>query len=104
MEVIHASVARLAGPAPERQLDAACSTRTLGLRHRLHCPLTPETHHLIDAEALAPMRATAILINTARGPIVDQDALRVGAGERRRSPARRSTSPTPSRCRPTTRC
>jgi glyoxylate reductase len=42
----------------------------------LHCPLTPETHHLIDAAALAEMRPTAILINTARGPIVDQVALR----------------------------
>jgi glyoxylate reductase len=42
----------------------------------LHCPLTPETHHLIDAEALSHMRRTAILINTARGPIVDQHALR----------------------------
>jgi glyoxylate reductase len=41
----------------------------------LHCPLTPETHHLIDAEALATMRPDAILINTARGPIVDQAAL-----------------------------
>ena len=41
----------------------------------LHCPLTPETHHLIDAPALAYMRETAHLINTARGPIVDQDAL-----------------------------
>jgi lactate dehydrogenase-like 2-hydroxyacid dehydrogenase len=42
----------------------------------LHCPLTPETRHLIDATALAEMRPTAILINTARGPIVDQTALR----------------------------
>jgi glyoxylate reductase len=42
----------------------------------LHCPLTPETHHLIDSEALSQMRASAILINTARGPIVDQRALR----------------------------
>ena len=42
----------------------------------LHCPLTPETRHLIDATALAEMRPTAILINTARGPIVDQAALR----------------------------
>jgi glyoxylate reductase len=42
----------------------------------LHCPLTPDTHHLIDAAALAEMRPTAILINTARGPIVDQVALR----------------------------
>jgi glyoxylate reductase len=41
----------------------------------LHCPLTPDTHHLIDAAALARMKTTAILINTARGPIVDQAAL-----------------------------
>jgi len=41
----------------------------------LHCPYTPETHHLIDAGALAKMKPTAILINTARGGVVDQDAL-----------------------------
>jgi glyoxylate reductase len=42
----------------------------------VHSPLTPDTHHLIDAAALARMKPTAILINTARGPIVDHDALR----------------------------
>ena len=42
----------------------------------LHCPLTPATRHLIDSAALGAMRPTAILINTARGPIVDQVALR----------------------------
>ena len=42
----------------------------------LHTPLTPQTHHLIDAQALAAMKATAILVNTGRGPLVDQDALR----------------------------
>jgi glyoxylate reductase len=41
----------------------------------IHTPLTPETHHLIDADALARTKPTAILVNTARGPIVDQDAL-----------------------------
>jgi glyoxylate reductase len=42
----------------------------------IHCPLTPETRHLIDADALCAMKPTATLINTARGPIVDQEALR----------------------------
>ncbi len=42
----------------------------------LHCPLTAATHHLIDDTALARMRPSAILINTARGPIVDPVALR----------------------------
>ncbi|MGA2044882.1 MAG: NAD(P)-dependent oxidoreductase [Roseiarcus sp.] len=41
----------------------------------ISCPLTPETHHLVNAERLALMKPTAYLINTARGPIVDQKAL-----------------------------
>jgi glyoxylate reductase len=41
----------------------------------LHCPLTPETYHLIDEAALSLMKPGAILVNTARGPIVDQGAL-----------------------------
>jgi glyoxylate reductase len=41
----------------------------------LHCPLTAETRHLIDAAALARMKPTAYLINTARGPVVDESAL-----------------------------
>ena len=41
----------------------------------LHCPLTPETEHLIDAGALERMNDTAYLVNTARGPIVDSVAL-----------------------------
>ena len=41
----------------------------------IHAPLTPDTHHLIDAAALSAMKPTAILVNTARGPIVDQAAL-----------------------------
>jgi len=41
----------------------------------LHCPLSPATHHLLDAARLARMKRGALLINTARGPIVDEDAL-----------------------------
>lgn len=41
----------------------------------IHVPLSPETRHLIDAAALAMMKPGAILVNTARGPVVDQDAL-----------------------------
>jgi phosphoglycerate dehydrogenase-like enzyme len=41
----------------------------------LHCPLTPETRGLINRETLKRMKPSAILINTARGPIVDQLAL-----------------------------
>jgi len=41
----------------------------------LHTALTPETHHLIGREAFKQMKRTAILINTARGPIIDETAL-----------------------------
>jgi phosphoglycerate dehydrogenase-like enzyme len=41
----------------------------------INCPLSPETHHLLNKERLALMKPTAYLINTARGPIVDQRAL-----------------------------
>jgi glyoxylate reductase len=41
----------------------------------IHCPLKPETHHLIGARELALMKPTAVLVNTARGPIVDENAL-----------------------------
>lgn len=41
----------------------------------LHLPLTPGTHHLINAQTLALMKPTAILVNTSRGGVVDQAAL-----------------------------
>jgi lactate dehydrogenase-like 2-hydroxyacid dehydrogenase len=41
----------------------------------LHTPLTPETRHLIDSTALRQMRSDAYLVNTSRGPIVDEAAL-----------------------------
>ena len=71
MEVVHTR--RSPGPEPGRvELD-----ELLECAHvvSLHCPLTPETRHLIDAGALARMRADAYLVNTARGPVVDEAAL-----------------------------
>ena len=41
----------------------------------LHCPLTPDTHHLINADTLKLMKPTAILINTGRGPLIDDQAV-----------------------------
>ena len=41
----------------------------------VNCPLNDETHHLVNAERLALMKPTAYLINTARGPVADQEAL-----------------------------
>lgn len=55
---------------PQNQLLSSCDIISL------HCPVTPETIHLINRETLALMKPTAILINTARGEIIDQEAVR----------------------------
>ncbi len=48
----------------------------------IHAPSTPETRHLIDRKALARMKRSAILVNTARGTLVDEEALVWALGER----------------------
>ena len=49
----------------------------------LHTPLTSDTRHLIDSEALSKMKPNAVLINTSRGPVVDMDALYQALKEKR---------------------
>jgi D-lactate dehydrogenase len=44
----------------------------------LHCPLTPATHHLIDADAIAGMKPGAMLVNTSRGAVIDTQAVIAG--------------------------
>lgn len=48
----------------------------------LHCPMTPDTKHLIDQKALTKMKRSAYLINTSRGPVVDEGALAWALKER----------------------
>lgn len=49
----------------------------------LHTPLTKETFHMIDAEKIARMKPNAIVVNTARGPVIDEQALYEALKERR---------------------
>ena len=72
----------------ERELEAEYHP-TLGQLARnadvisLHCPGTSENHHLINASFIGEMKATAIVINTARGNIVDEQALAAALQEQR---------------------
>lgn len=75
-------------PKPERdQLgDEHVSLETLMAQSdfvSLHCPHTPETHHIISDAMIRLMKPTAYLINTARGPVVDETALIAALQEKR---------------------
>jgi D-lactate dehydrogenase len=68
---------------PNPQFEAIDQARYVGLPElfansdiiSLHCPLLPETHHLIDAEAIAQMKPGVMLINTSRGSLIDTAAV-----------------------------
>ena len=49
----------------------------------LHCPLTPETHHLIDKDAIDKMKKGAVIINTSRGALIDAESLLEGIKSRK---------------------
>ncbi len=65
--------------ATQMPLDRLLSTSDIV---SLHCPMTPETRHLVDQKALTKMKRTAYLINTSRGPVVDEGALAWALKER----------------------
>ena len=70
---------RRADPEVEQQLGVRWVPQETLLREAdfitLHVPLKAETHHLIGATEFQQMKPSAILINTARGPVVDEEAL-----------------------------
>lgn len=78
--LVHDPHAVLPPGAQAASVDEVCAEADL---ISLHVPLTPQTHHLIDARRLALMRPTAILVNTARGGLVDLDALHAALAEGR---------------------
>jgi D-3-phosphoglycerate dehydrogenase len=60
------------GVSPARDLHAALAEADVV---SLHCPLRPDTRHLMNAAAFAALKPGAIVVNTARGPVVDEVAL-----------------------------
>jgi glyoxylate reductase len=78
MRVVYADAARLPGEVEAelriewRELQALLAESDVV---SVHAPLTPQTRHLISSEAFRTMKPTAVLVNTARGPIVDEAAL-----------------------------
>lgn len=85
MKVLYHDIRR--NEAFEREEGAAYATVEDLLRQSdvvsLHVPLLPATRHLIDAEKIGMMKRTAILVNTARGPVIDEKALVAALRERR---------------------
>ena len=72
MRVVYSDVAAVKGPFESMSLDRLLNTSDVV---SLHVPLIPDTGHLIDKRALARMKRSAYLVNTARGPVVEEAAL-----------------------------
>jgi glyoxylate reductase len=72
MRVVYSDVASAEGPFERMSLDRLLNTSDVV---SLHVPLTRDTEHLIDKRALARMKRSAYLVNTARGPVVEEAAL-----------------------------
>jgi glyoxylate reductase len=72
MRVVYSDIATVEGPFENVSLDRLLNTSDVV---SLHVPLTPETRHLIDKRGLARMKRSAYLVNTARGPVVEEASL-----------------------------
>ncbi len=72
MRVAYTSRREIDGVGEAMSLDRLLLTSDIV---SLHVPLTPDTRHLIDKRALTRMKRSAYLVNTARGPVVDEEAL-----------------------------
>ncbi len=74
MKVLASDPTVNAAPAPVRLVELDVLFRESDVVS-LHCPLTPQTANLVNAQRLALMKPTAFLLNTSRGPLVDERAL-----------------------------